>query len=107
VRERVVKVLVEAHVPAWHYLDTETGEIEMIEVWAFDDELKLMDSAYVLAEDAADDRFLTVEIEKRAREQVMEWSRNYQPGLICVAMSEEATTLQRRAGEAMAMLYRE
>jgi hypothetical protein len=67
-----MKVLVEGHVPAWCYVDTETGVVELIEVWAWEEELTVPRNAHVMAEDAGDEERLERELITHARTVALE-----------------------------------
>lgn len=62
-----MKVMVEGHVPAWCYVDTDTGEVELIEIWAWDEEFSFEFSEDVIAENAEEDGLVTRRLAIAAR----------------------------------------
>lgn len=59
-----MKLMVKGHIPAWCYVDTETGEVEQIEVCAWEDALSLRETNThdVLAIDNKDDALVTHQV---------------------------------------------
>jgi hypothetical protein len=63
--------MVEGRVTAWCYVDTETGEVERTEVWAWEDEFTFGDKPhkpYVIAVNAEEDMLITKSVADKARE---------------------------------------
>jgi hypothetical protein len=55
---------------AWCYVDTETGEVDRIEVWAWEDEFSLEKEPWVLAVDSDEDTLITPAVAANARDIV-------------------------------------
>ena len=63
-----MKLMVEGRVTAWCYVDTETGEVERTEVWAWEEEFTFGDEPHVIAVDAEEDVLITKSVANAARE---------------------------------------
>jgi hypothetical protein len=61
-----MRLMVLGHVPAWCYVDTESGEVELVEVWAWDEEMTFEERHWVVAEDSSEDGKITNDLMDRA-----------------------------------------
>ena len=89
-----MKVMLEGRVTAWCYVDTGSGEVELVEVWAWDEELQFEDEPCVIAEDGGQGHDVTDAVRSAAARIAFE--QGYEMPMR-VAFSSEATRLERTA----------
>jgi hypothetical protein len=92
-KESHMKLMVEGHVPAWCYVDTETGEVELIEVWAWESEFSFRSNEDVISEAADEDDRVPRSMARLARRIARE---GYGPAPFTVALDHDETRVETR-----------